>query len=223
MSDNNQPTNEVETKQPSAPSTEAPAKEEETKTSAQQPAESGADDKKEEPVKAEEKPKDTTPPKVEPAAPTPPPVTAPPAPAPAVGSPQSTPERLAPNSPTERPVNQVIPQAFREVPGQAKGGPGLAKKIAETKAWLETQPKYRFIIPLSETEKSLKGKISETVTINGARYEILKGYPVLLPEPIVRILEEYLGYVPEIGEKYDLNRPHTPTSDQPISPQDALG
>lgn len=79
-------------------------------------------------------------------------------------------------------------------------------KEARMKAFLESQPKVAFMVPLGIGEKP--GAI-ETVQMNGYRLNILKNTMVMLPEPVVKHLSESYRLTALAGQEFSIDRDPT--------------
>ena len=65
---------------------------------------------------------------------------------------------------------------------------GAGSKAERMARFLAPQPKVRTIIGLEGKEK--KGVAIEPVTLNGLRFNILKGYFINIPEDVAKLLED---------------------------------
>ena len=95
----------------------------------------------------------------------------------------------------------------------------LTQDAKKTKEILSKQPRVDFIIPLMPGEKV---GACETVQINGYKLTIKKGCVVSIPKQVAFILAEHYKISTEAGKDMLVDRPHTPTPEQPIPPSEAL-
>lgn len=102
------------------------------------------------------------------------------------------------DTPTEE-VSPVAPVEPAPLPQD-----GYTADALRTKAVLDKEPKVRFHVPLEPGERA--GKSHETVTINGYKYTIPKGVSVDIPEPVAKLLENYLGIKENVGLRYRLDQ-----------------
>lgn len=72
----------------------------------------------------------------------------------------------------------------------------LTEDARRTKEFMDKQPKRSYYIPLNFGEK--KGA-EVSVTTNGYKLTILKGYRVMIPEPMAQDLDEHLGIQDEVA------------------------
>ena len=83
------------------------------------------------------------------------------------------------------PVESSVPEKSERKKNLPPGFVPTGDKIADTKAILDHAPKVRFIVPLIPGEDP---KVTETVQINGYKYEIKKGHMVEIPSPVADLI-----------------------------------
>lgn len=99
-------------------------------------------------------------------------------------TPETTPVEAEPKAPVEEKVVEK-PLAKGRKKSWPEGFTPSGDKIADTKAILDAAPKVSFLVPRSEGEDP---RVTETVQINGYKYEIMKGHMVTIPKPVADLL-----------------------------------
>lgn len=79
-----------------------------------------------------------------------------------------------------------------------KGWKPTGDKVADTKVILDNAPKVSFLVPRVEGEDP---RVTETVQINGYKYEIKKGHMVSIPKPVADLLARKYQVQMEVAER----------------------
>lgn len=98
----------------------------------------------------------------------------------------------APIAPAEKPEARGNKQYW------PKGWKPTGDKVADTKVILDNAPKVSFLVPRVEGEDP---RVTETVQINGYKYEIKKGHMVSIPRPVADLLARKYQVQMEVAER----------------------
>lgn len=108
-------------------------------------------------------------------------------------------EEEAADEPAEEPAAPAKKAVAKgRKPSWPKGFVPTGDKVADTKTILDAAPKVSFLVPRTEGEDP---RVTETVQINGYKYEIKKGHMVEIPKPVADLLARKYQVQMEVAQR----------------------